>query len=121
MPKKSSDPFMAALWTALIADKLGPGGNETAWAETPVRIRNRFIRAVREVLQSGAAFAASTMEIGPAANAASQTAAKGASRAARKAAGKRHDPRELHLPLMTSVQPREKPRKTNAAAKKPAR
>ena len=113
MPKKSSDPFMAGLWTALIADQLGPGGHQAGWAETPVRIRNRFIRAVRQVLQSGAAFAASTIEISP--------AGKTAPHAVKKAAGKRPDPRELHLPLMTSVQSREKPGKTNTAAKKPAR
>ena len=40
MAKKTTDPFMAALWSALIADKLGPAGHETAWDETPVRIRN---------------------------------------------------------------------------------
>jgi len=117
MPKKSSDPFMAGLWTALIADQLGPGGHQAGWAETPVRIRNRFIRAVRQVLQSGAAFQASTIEIAPAAKAASKTAPQ----AAKKPSGKRPDPRELHLPLMTSVQSREKPGKTNTAAKKPAR
>ena len=118
MPKKSSDPFMAELWTALIADKLGPGGHEAGWAETPVRIRNRFIRAVRQVLGSGAAFQASVSEIGPTGIGGG---GKTGARAAKKAAGKRHDPRELHLPLMTSVQPRDKPGKTSAAAKKPGR
>jgi hypothetical protein len=117
---------MANLWTALIADKLGPGGNETGWDETPVRIRNRFIRAVRPVLGSGAAFQASLSEFDPAAKAASPSAPKAAARPAKKASGKRHDPRELHLPLMTSVSPREhtareKSGKTSTAAKKPRR
>lgn len=102
MPKKSTDPFMAGLWEALIADKLGPGGNETDWDETPVRIRNRFIRAVRQVLQSGAAFAASAVEL-PVAPVKKPTASAG-----RKASGKRQDPRELQLPLMTGLQSREK-------------
>ena len=100
MPKKSTDPFMGALWTALIADDLGPGGNRTGWAETPVRIRNRFITAVRQVLQSGAAFQASTMDAPP--------VPKAAAPKARRAKGKHHDPRELQLPLMTTLQPREK-------------
>jgi hypothetical protein len=123
MPKKSSDPFMAGLWAALVADKLGPGGNETEWAETPVRIRNRFIRAVRQVLQSGAAFAASTIEIDPAAKAktAPRPAANAASQPRKKTSGKRPDPRELRLPLMTSVQSREEPGKAKTAAKKPRR
>lgn len=99
MPKKSTDPFMDALWSALIADDLGPGGNRTGWAETPVRIRNRFIRAVRPVLQSGAAFQASAMEL--------RMPEKARAPAVRRAKGKRHDPRELQLPLMTSMQPRE--------------
>jgi hypothetical protein len=92
MPKKSTDPFMGGLWNALIEDKLGPGGNATEWDETNVRIRNRFIKAVRQVLQSGAAFQASMMEV-PAAKQAAPKSAK----------GKRHDPRELHLPLMASI------------------
>jgi hypothetical protein len=96
MPKKSTDPFMGGLWEALIADKLGPGGNETGWDETPVRIRNRFIKAVRQVLQSGAAFAASAAVEAP--RAPSTGGAK------KKSPGKRHDPRELHLPLMASVE-----------------
>jgi hypothetical protein len=100
MPKKSTDPFMAGLWEALVADKLGPGGNETGWDETPVRIRNRFIRAVRPVLQSGAAFQASAMEL--------PAAPKASARAGKRATGKRQDPRALQLPLMASVQPREK-------------
>jgi len=107
MPKKSTDPFMAGLWEALIADKLGPGGNQSGWDETPVRIRNRFIRAVRAVLQSGAAFQASAMEL-PAAQKAS---GKAGARAGKAASAKRPDPRELQLPLMTSVQAREKPGK----------
>ena len=93
MPKKSTDPFMGGLWEALIADKLGPGGNETGWDETNVRIRNRFIKAVRQVLQSGAAFGASTMEL-PAPK-------KSAAPAGKK--GKRGDARELQLPLMSSI------------------
>src|ERR1043165_1751436 len=100
MPKKSTDPFMAGLWSALIADNLGPGGNQTGWDETPVRIRNRFIRAVRQVLQSGAAFQASMIEV--------RITEKPPARAGRKAAGKRPDPRELQLPLMGSVPSREK-------------
>jgi len=63
MAKKSTDPFMGGLWNALVEDKLGPGGNATDWDETNVRIRNRFIKAVRQVLQSGAAFQASMMEV----------------------------------------------------------
>lgn len=97
MPKKSTDPFMAGLWAALIADNLGPGGNQTGWDETPVRIRNRFIRAVRAVLQSGAAFAASAAVELPA-------APKSSARSGKKDAGKRVDPRELQLPLMSSLQ-----------------
>jgi|AraplaMF_Col_mMF_1032025.scaffolds.fasta_scaffold00148_10 hypothetical protein len=110
MPKKSTDPFMGGLWEALIADKLGPGGNETSWDETPVRIRNRFIKAVRQVLQSGAAFAASTMEVRASEpRKAAKTGARGGKKTAR---GKRRDENELQLPLMASVQ---------AAAKKRAR
>jgi hypothetical protein len=103
MPKKSTDPFMSALWSALLADELGPGGNRTGWAETPVRIRNRFIAAVRQVLQSGAAFQASAIDLGMPKPAGGETSL----RPARRAKGKRHDPRELQLPLMTSLQPRE--------------
>jgi hypothetical protein len=95
MPKKSTDPFMGGLWEALIADRLGPGGNETGWDETNVRIRNRFIKAVRQVLQSGAAFGASTMEL-PAPK-------KSAAPAGKPAKGKRRDDRELQLPLMSSI------------------
>lgn len=102
MPKKSTDPFMAGLWEALVADKLGPGGNETAWDETNVRIRNRFIKAVRQVLQSGAAFQASMSEVG--------AAPKTTARSAAKPRGKRSDPRELQLPLMASVASQEKKR-----------
>ncbi|WP_395022422.1 hypothetical protein [Dongia sp.] len=101
MPKKSTDPFMAALWESLRADKLGPGGNETGWDETNVRIRNRFIKAVRQVLQSGAAFGASMSEVGAPAKAAKGTA---------KAKGKKHDPNELQLPLMASLKALEKKR-----------
>jgi hypothetical protein len=96
MPKKSTDPFMSALWSALIADDLGPGGSRTGWDETPVKIRNRFIRAVRPVLQSGAAFQASALELRPP----ERAVAKPPVRAGRK---KHHDPRELQLPLMTGV------------------
>ena len=103
MPKKSTDPFMAALWSALIEDNLGPGGNQTGWAETPVRIRNRFIKAVRAVLQSGAAFQASAVEVRP--------PEKTVARSGNKTSGKRQDPRDLQLPLMSSVQGREKPAK----------
>src|SRR4051812_46469910 len=103
MAKKSSDPFMSNLWSALIADNLGPGGNQTGWAETPVRIRNRFIQAVRQVLQSGAAFEASAFEFRAAAPTEPKVAVKTAGPAARKRKSKPHDPRELQLPLMTGV------------------
>jgi len=93
MPKKSTDPFMGGLWNALIEDKLGPGGNTTDWDETNVRIRNRFIKAVRQVLQSGAAFAASMTEV----------PASAKKPAAKSPKGKKHDPNELHLPLMASI------------------
>ncbi|GAB2179132.1 hypothetical protein [Dongia sp. agr-C8] len=102
MPKKSTDPFMGALWEALVADKLGPGGHDTGWDETNVRIRNRFIKAVRQVLQSGAAFGASMSEVG--------TPAKSAARAGRKSAGKKRDPNELQLPLLASLKALEKKR-----------
>ena len=102
MPKKATDPFMGGLWDALVADQLGPGGNQTEWAETPVRVRNRFIAAVRQILQSGAAFEASMMEIRP--------TPKAAPRARPKPRGKQRDPRELQLPLMASVQAAEKKR-----------
>ena len=98
MPKKSTDPFMGGLWEALVADKLGPGGNETGWDDTNVRIRNRFIKAVRQVLQSGAAFQASAAVDLPSAPAAKKTASS------KSARGKQRDPRELHLPLMASVE-----------------
>src|SRR4051812_41128630 len=96
MPKKSTDPFMQSLWSALIGGKLGPGGNQTSWDETPVRIRNAFIRSVRPVLQSGAAFQASALEI----RAPEKLEAKPA---VAKSRTKRHDPRELQLPLMAGV------------------
>lgn len=105
MPKKATDPFMDELWSALVADKLGPGGHETGWAETPVRVRNRFIQAVRQVMQSGAAFQAST-------------AVGGEPKKRTRPTGKNAQPksraeRELLLPLMTSVSPSERPtRKT---------
>ncbi len=95
MPKKSVDPFMGGLWNALIADRLGPAGHETDWDATPVRLRNRFIAAVRQVLQSGAAFEASMMEVKPAANPAAKRIAK--------SRGRQRDPRELQLPLMSSI------------------
>ena len=95
MAKKSTDPFMQALWESLRADKLGPGGHETGWDETNVRIRNRFIKAVRQVLQSGAAFGASMSEVA--------APSKATPRAAAKGKGKKPDPRELQLPLMASL------------------
>ncbi len=55
---KSTDPFIAVLWTALLAEKLPVGGHETAWTETSTRIRNRFAKAVRQAMQSGAALSA---------------------------------------------------------------
>jgi len=60
MPKKREDPFIAELWSELIAAKLGPTGHGESWADTPVRIRNRFTKAVREAMHSPAALAAST-------------------------------------------------------------
>lgn len=116
MPKKATDPFMAGLWNALVADALGPASHATGWDETPVRIRNRFTRAVRQVLQSGAAFQASALGLheGPATGARAAKPAPApapAPASARPRRGKRHDPRELQLPLMSSVSP-------SAAAKK---
>ena len=99
MAKKSTDPFMGGLWEALVADKLGPAGLETGWDETNVRIRNRFIKAVRQVLQSGAAFGASMSEVRPPAKPATK-----------KAPGKKPDARELQLPLMASLKALEKKR-----------
>jgi hypothetical protein len=58
MAKKSTDPFISALWSAMLEEKLPPGGNETSWGVTSTRIRNRFAKAVRQAMQSGAAFSA---------------------------------------------------------------
>jgi hypothetical protein len=58
MAKKATDPFIAGLWSALLEEKLPPGGHETSWGVTSTRIRNRFAKAVRQAMQSGAAFAA---------------------------------------------------------------
>jgi hypothetical protein len=102
MAKKSTDPFMGDLWDALVSDKLGPAGHETNWGETPVRVRNRFIQAVRHVLQSGAAFQASAIMGGG--------TKKITPRSVKKAAPSRSD-RELLLPLMTNVPAGEKPTK----------
>lgn len=55
---KSSDPFIAELWTALQQAKLAPEGHDTPWPETSTRVRNRFAKAVRQAMQSGAAFRA---------------------------------------------------------------
>jgi hypothetical protein len=55
---KSTDPFIATLWAALLEEKLPAGGHETSWTETSTRIRNRFAKAVRQAMQSGAAFSA---------------------------------------------------------------
>jgi hypothetical protein len=55
---KSTDPFISELWAALLEAKLPPAGHETNWAETTARIRNRFAKAVRQAMQSGAAFGA---------------------------------------------------------------
>jgi len=102
MPKKATDPFMDNLWSALVADKLGPGGHETGWNETPVRVRNRFIQAVRQVMQSGAAFQAS-MAVGE---------SKAAIRpSGKKTAQKSRSDRELLLPLMTSMSAGDRPAK----------
>jgi len=96
MPKKTTDPFIGDIWDALVADKLGPGGQQTGWAETPVRIRNRFTQAVRSVMQSGAAFQASMVG--------SETKKTGRS-AGKKTAQKSRTERDLLLPLMTNVSP----------------
>jgi hypothetical protein len=53
---KSEDPFIVELWDRLVGAKLGPGGNAEAWTDTPVRARNRFAKAVRQAMQSPAAF-----------------------------------------------------------------
>jgi hypothetical protein len=58
MAKKATDPFISELWSALLEEKLPPGGHETSWGVTTTRIRNRFARAVRQAMQSGAAFGA---------------------------------------------------------------
>jgi hypothetical protein len=58
MAKKATDPFISELWTALQEEKLPPAGHDTDWAETTTRIRNRFAKAVRQAMQSGAAFGA---------------------------------------------------------------
>ena len=55
---KSTDPFIAELWAALQEAKLAPAGHDTPWTETTARIRNRFAKAVRQAMQSGAAFSA---------------------------------------------------------------
>jgi hypothetical protein len=58
MAKKVTDPFIAELWSAMLEEKLPPGGHETSWGVTSTRIRNRFAKAVRQAMQSGAAFGA---------------------------------------------------------------
>jgi len=58
MAKKATDPFISALWSAMLEEKLPPGGHETSWGVTSTRIRNRFAKAVRQAMQSGAAFSA---------------------------------------------------------------
>ncbi len=58
MAKKATDPFISELWSAMLEEKLPPGGHETSWGVTSTRIRNRFAKAVRQAMQSGAAFAA---------------------------------------------------------------
>ena len=66
----------------------------------PVTLRNRFIRAVRPVLQSGAAFQASALELrAPARAAPAKTGAKTGG----KRKGKQHAAGELQLPLMTGM------------------
>ncbi len=65
VPKKTTDPFMATLWSAMLEEKLPPGGHETSWGVTSPRIRNRFIRAVRDAMQTGAALQASMVEKTP--------------------------------------------------------
>ncbi len=58
MAKKATDPFISELWSAMLEEKLPPGGHETSWGVTSTRIRNRFAKAVRQAMQSGAAFGA---------------------------------------------------------------
>jgi hypothetical protein len=100
MAKKTTDPFMRDLWESLVADKLGPAGHETSWAETPVRIRNRFIRQVRQVMQSGAAFGASAaVDVEPR----KVAAPTGKGTAGKKATAKARAQNELMLPLMSHV------------------
>ena len=55
---KATDPFISELWAALLVEKLPPAGHGTSWTETTARIRNRFAKAVRQAMQSGAAFSA---------------------------------------------------------------
>lgn len=104
MAKKAIDPFIGDLWNALVADKLGPGGHQTSWTETPVRIRNRFTRAAREVMGSGAAFRASVMVGGEA----KQTRPVAGKRTAQESRGQR----ELMLPLMINMPSSKAPGKT---------
>jgi hypothetical protein len=56
MARKGADPFIVELWNSLVAAKLAPGGHDAPWDDTSVRIRNRFAKAVREAMQSPAAF-----------------------------------------------------------------
>ena len=58
MAKKATDPFIAQLWSAMLEERLPPGGHETSWGVTSTRIQNRFAKAVRQAMQSGAAFGA---------------------------------------------------------------
>ena len=106
MAKKATDPFIGDLWDSLIADKLGPAGHETSWTQTPVRIRNRFTRAVRQVMQSGAAFRASAAASGLAGE-----ATKSGRSSRKKSVQEARTQRELLLPLMTNVSSGERPTK----------
>jgi hypothetical protein len=86
MAKKATDPFIAELWSALLGEKLPAGGHETSWAETSTRIRNRFAKAVRQAMQSGAAFGAIPLDKIPvyATRAVAERAAPKAARAKKK-------------------------------------
>jgi hypothetical protein len=57
---KAADPFIAEIWNSLLEAKLPPGGHDQDWDEVPVRVRNRFIKAVRQAMQSPAALRASS-------------------------------------------------------------
>jgi len=49
-PKRTDQKLIADLWNAVIKDRDGATGPEKAWAQAEMRSRNRFARAVREVM-----------------------------------------------------------------------